>query len=608
MKYLKLFESFDDDIKSICDELNITNWTVNSDGTIDVDGDVWLVSKELKKLPLKFGKVSGNFYCYDNQLTNLEGGPNRVSGEFDCSTNQLTSLLGGPKVVGGNFDCYNNNLTSLLGGPIEVGGNFWCGVNQLTTLIGGPKEVGRDFNCEKNNLITLEGAPNHVGGNFDCDGNKLISLEGAPRDLGGNFWCEGNPIYKVYCLFPNYKSLMDSMDYNYLRGNKIDRKRLEEALDEIGQQIPDNIIGWGFEYIDNKGFNKKVKTKYPSEKLMPLSEGDNNLLTEDISGSMNAAIVYHRTAGMGNIIGIIKDGYIPTSNNMGIYGKGFYACYKKESLDNIPYGKRLGNYTLKCLVNNLRGNFLIFDIKEAKKIYGNNYNLYEQISGLDKKAIEYLKEVNISFKNGWVDHNSILFFTKEFNNLLGNQIKGIIYRIGGDDTDVLICYNSKKEEGFLHILGYNSDFSNKFNKIRYNKNNIELEYSEWVSNLIKNPKLIKYVPTTIDKYYQLCKIAISKNGDVLQYIPKDKLTKELCLLAVSNNIFSIEYIPSNIDGYIDICKLAVSGFVKYFHITNPLEYIKIDDKLKKQLEPYISDFNYFSNHKISYQPNEDTSN
>ena len=54
MKHIKLFESFND-IDSICKKYNITNYTINSDGSIDVDGDVNLSNRGLTKLPLKFG-------------------------------------------------------------------------------------------------------------------------------------------------------------------------------------------------------------------------------------------------------------------------------------------------------------------------------------------------------------------------------------------------------------------------------------------------------------------------------------------------------------------------------------------------------------------------
>ena len=44
MKYLILFESFED-IDEICRKYNIINYTINSDGTIDVDGNVDLSDK-----------------------------------------------------------------------------------------------------------------------------------------------------------------------------------------------------------------------------------------------------------------------------------------------------------------------------------------------------------------------------------------------------------------------------------------------------------------------------------------------------------------------------------------------------------------------------------
>ena len=91
MKHLKLFENFQD-IDSICKEYEIENYTVNPDGSIDVDGDVDLDNKRLTKLPLRFGRVTGYFFCYSNQLTTLEGSPREVGGKFDCSYNQLTSL------------------------------------------------------------------------------------------------------------------------------------------------------------------------------------------------------------------------------------------------------------------------------------------------------------------------------------------------------------------------------------------------------------------------------------------------------------------------------------------------------------------------------------
>lgn len=58
-------------------------------------------------------KFIGDFYCYGDQLTSLEGAPAHVGGGFNCNNNQLTSLKGAPAYVGGGFYCHNNRLTSL---------------------------------------------------------------------------------------------------------------------------------------------------------------------------------------------------------------------------------------------------------------------------------------------------------------------------------------------------------------------------------------------------------------------------------------------------------------------------------------------------------------
>ena len=115
MKYLKLFENFDSsEIDNICNHYNIRNYTINSDGTIDVDGSVNFSNKKLRKIPLKFNKVSGSFYCYENELTSLEGCPNYVGSVFSCGFNELTSLDGCPKEVGERIFFNGNPISRIV--------------------------------------------------------------------------------------------------------------------------------------------------------------------------------------------------------------------------------------------------------------------------------------------------------------------------------------------------------------------------------------------------------------------------------------------------------------------------------------------------------------
>jgi hypothetical protein len=157
MRYHELFEDQTEIEELLKEYFKITGTpTINPDGTVDITGDCSLKSdKKVNQLPVKFGKVSGNFDCSHNQLTSLVGAPQSVGGYFDCGYNKLTSLIGAPQSVGGYFSCHRNQLTSLVGSPQSVGGYFSCYFNQLTSLEGAPQSVGRAFRCDWSPTLPL---------------------------------------------------------------------------------------------------------------------------------------------------------------------------------------------------------------------------------------------------------------------------------------------------------------------------------------------------------------------------------------------------------------------------------------------------------------------
>ena len=101
------------EIHKICWKYNIRNYTINPDGSIDVDGDVLLSHKDLTKLPLTFNKVKYLFDCSSNHLTTLEGAPKEVGRSFDCSFNYLTSLKYVPTLIGDELNCSFNNIKTF---------------------------------------------------------------------------------------------------------------------------------------------------------------------------------------------------------------------------------------------------------------------------------------------------------------------------------------------------------------------------------------------------------------------------------------------------------------------------------------------------------------
>ena len=218
MKYLKSYNESKTDVHSITQLTNIEInllcrrygiyhadgtpiHTINSDGSIDVDGDVGLNNERLTKLPLKFRNVSGDFYCSYNDLTSLEGCPQTVGGDFYCRNNQLTSLEGLPEIIGGDINCIDNYISDFRGELFE--GGFYCEGNPID-------EIYTLF-LQENNVAT------HV---YDSKCIQWIN--------------EFDVIQRTYTGLYNGKVVLD---------------RLEEVFHQLGMNVPENITFKSYEII-----------------------------------------------------------------------------------------------------------------------------------------------------------------------------------------------------------------------------------------------------------------------------------------------------------------------------------------------------------------------
>jgi hypothetical protein len=229
----------EDHINQVCSKYNIKNYTINTDGSIDVDGNVNLYLTKIKNLPIRFNKVSGTFDCSNNSLTTLYGCPTEVGGNFWASNNQITSLEHCPKEVGGTFSCNGNKLTTL-----EYTNNiscmvFLCKDNELTTLEHCPIKVIKDFNCEDNQITSLLGSPRVLSGYFRCDTNKLTSLEHAPREVGSYFSCDNNPLLAGFISpYGELKQNEQKLIYKYMNYYDVwtpvfNKENMQMLIDDI---------------------------------------------------------------------------------------------------------------------------------------------------------------------------------------------------------------------------------------------------------------------------------------------------------------------------------------------------------------------------------------
>ena len=173
----------------------IKNYIINDDLTVDVNGDVRLEGRGIKKIPFKFNKVIGDFNIGINYLTTLNGSPEIVSGDFFCNLNKLKTLEYSPKEVGGSFDCSSN---------------------ELITLIGCTQEIGISFGCSSNKLTSLKYSPKKVLGSFYCNDNKLTALEELPEIINGKIYCKNNP-FKDHIL-------------NELEGNEVKNYLVSKSM------------------------------------------------------------------------------------------------------------------------------------------------------------------------------------------------------------------------------------------------------------------------------------------------------------------------------------------------------------------------------------------
>jgi hypothetical protein len=125
MRYLRdyrLFESRDgltDEQRKFLDEYASGRWSMNGEGLVDIKGSFCCDGQGLEDfLGIRFGKVSGDFWCGNNQLRTLEGAPSEVGGVFYCDRNPLISLEGAPEVIKYHFWFKNTwfkyNLPSFL--------------------------------------------------------------------------------------------------------------------------------------------------------------------------------------------------------------------------------------------------------------------------------------------------------------------------------------------------------------------------------------------------------------------------------------------------------------------------------------------------------------
>ena len=96
---------------------------------------------------------------------------------------------------------------------------------------------------------------------------------------------------------------------------------------------------------------------------------------------------------------------------------------------------------------------------------------------------------------------------------------------------------------------------------------------EWLEVVKKDSSMLEFVPEEFITF-ELCEIAVKNRGYALNYVPEELKTEELCLAAVKKDGYYLEYVPDKFKTE-KICKAAV--FTIFLH--DDLDY---DEWLAKE--------------------------
>jgi hypothetical protein len=168
----------------------IKNFTINKDGSVDVNGDVDISHRNLIQIPIEFNVVHGNFNCSRNNLNTLKGCPKYIHGGFNCSNNLLWDFKYFPSSSLHNWKTiiYTNGMNISSVGILAIGRNPF---DEILSLVS-----------------------------YSSDDSLLRGKELKVENTK--------------------KFISDLVEYTPIRGNKILSKRFKEALLDIGVEYDES--------------------------------------------------------------------------------------------------------------------------------------------------------------------------------------------------------------------------------------------------------------------------------------------------------------------------------------------------------------------------------
>ena len=209
--------------------------------------------------------------------------------------------------------------------------------------------------------------------------------------------------------------------------------------------------------------------KINESQLQLLSEGtDIHSLTGGVSDK-----VYH-VAHKKDIESLFEYGFdreYTNSNAGNAYGPGVYSTYSlRSSQKNMTHGL-YGSVILELVIKDGFNNFLIFDEDIAKKYYGSEYRIENQIKKLMPQYYDTLINSHKFHMHGLTSSDAYFIWTTLRNRLNSTNVRGFIFT-GAHDGNVAVIrdFNSaipnkySNDGGKTWETGFNEKIANRIEK------------------------------------------------------------------------------------------------------------------------------------------------
>lgn len=341
-----------------------------------------------------------------------------------------------------NYDYYDKKITTLATNNqmyILVRKDFKWNFVKLDTTVNSNKQESVISNVWMTNKPTQ---PSITTGIFQFN-YKGISFYGALYIPGSNSMLPGLWFPEDLNYFHSYPDIKSISDWIQL-----DKDNLEEAYTIITEQDSSSM----------------------SNVMEIVKKNFKNVLNEEITDNnesdfLNKNHTYlYRVTSPSTLESLFTNGQLRQfagSNDGSWYGEGIYAVLNPNSLQYYKYDKETGACAVKLILLNGFKRFLIFDEHWAKKVYGEHYQIKDQIENLFPEEIA--ADIWNDF-SGWMNGNA-----GDWNKdrLVHNTAAGRYSQSFPTDCSYALIKSpySNRTTGILHAIFDNSKYLTKYTKL-----------------------------------------------------------------------------------------------------------------------------------------------